>query len=125
MTGKQAGNYDLWLNESMEDARLASSPATHRPQQVYAHGGYRAVMEELAKPGGSNKLARNQDIRVDACLSAEANVVLDRNSAALNALDNYYRVAKPALLYLKVDPSWTKLRFEPRSQNLLHRLGLQ
>jgi TolB-like protein/DNA-binding winged helix-turn-helix (wHTH) protein len=123
---KQAGEYDLWLKESMEDARLADSPGYAQAlQQVYAHGGYRAVMEELAKPGGSSELARNQDIRVDACLSAEANVVLGRNSAALNALDNCYRAAEPALLYLKVDPAWTKLRGEPRFQDLLHRLGLQ
>jgi TolB-like protein/DNA-binding winged helix-turn-helix (wHTH) protein len=123
---KQAGQYDLWLKESMEDARLAGSPAYAQAlQQLYAQGGFRAVMEEMAKPGGSSKLARNQDIRVDVCLSAEANVVLGRNSAALNALDNCYRAAEPALLYLKVDPVWTKLRSEPRFQDLLHRLGLQ
>jgi TolB-like protein/Flp pilus assembly protein TadD len=123
---KQAGQYDLWLKESMEDARLAGSPDYAQAlQQVYAQGGFRAVMQEIAKPGGSSKLVLNQDIRVDACGSAEANVLLGRNSAALNALDNCYREAEPALLYLKVDPSWTKLRGEPRFQDLLHRLGLQ
>jgi TolB-like protein len=123
---KQAGNYDLWLRESLEDARLAGSPGYAQAlQQVYTQGGFRAVMEEMAKPGGSSKLARYQDIRVDACGSAGANVVLGRNSAALNALDNCYRAAEPALLYLKVDPAWTKLRGEPRFQDLLHRLGLQ
>jgi TolB-like protein/DNA-binding winged helix-turn-helix (wHTH) protein len=123
---KQAANYDLWLKESMEDARLAGSPGYAQAlQQVYGQGGFRAVMQEIAKPGGSSPLARYQDIRADACGSAEANVVLGRNSAALNALDNCYRGAEPALLYLKVDPAWTKLRSEPRFQDLLHRLGLQ
>ena len=79
----------------------------------------------MAKPGGSGKLAHSKDPRVDACSSAEANVVLGRNAAAFNALENCYRGAGPGLLYLKVDPVWTNLRAEPRFQELLRRLGLQ
>jgi len=123
---KQTGEYNLWLKESLEDARLAGvSSQTQSLQQLYAQGGFRAVMEDAAKTGGSGELAHSKDPRVDACSSAEANVVLGRNAAALNALENCYQGAGPGLLYLKVDPVWTNLRAEPRFQELLRRLHLQ
>jgi len=123
---KQTGEYDLWLKESLEDARLAGvSSQTQTLQQLYAQGGFRAVMEDAAKTGGSGKLAHSKAPRVDVCSSAEANVVLGRNAAALNALENCYQGAGPGLLYLKVDPVWTNLRAEPRFQELLRRLRLQ
>jgi tetratricopeptide (TPR) repeat protein len=122
----QAGQYDLWLRESVEDYRLAgSSDRAHSLQQVYARGGFRAAMEELAKPVGSGGLVNNKPVQVDSCSSAGANAVLGRNAAALSALEECYRWSEPVLVYLKVDPVWTKLRPEPRFQELLRRLHLQ
>jgi tetratricopeptide (TPR) repeat protein len=123
---RQTGQYDLWLEESMEDYRLGGlSSRAQSLKQVYAQGGFRSVMEEMAKARGSSRLAAFKDLRLDSCASAEANAVLGRNVAALNALEECHRGSETALLYLKVDPVWTNVRSEPRFQELLYRLRLQ
>jgi TolB-like protein/DNA-binding winged helix-turn-helix (wHTH) protein/Flp pilus assembly protein TadD len=123
---RQTGQYDLWVKESIEDDRLAGlSSRAQSLQQVYEQGGFRVVMEEMAKPKGLSKLFAFQDLRLDSCASAEADTLLDRNVAALNALEECHRSSEIALLYLKVDPLWVNLRPEPRFQELLRRLHLQ
>ncbi|MFZ0770528.1 MAG: winged helix-turn-helix domain-containing protein [Candidatus Sulfotelmatobacter sp.] len=123
---RQSGQYDLWLKEIVEDDRLSgSSSGGQALQQVYAQGGFRAAMEEAAKPPGSSKLAHSTPFRMDSCATAEANAELGRNGPALNALEDCYRWSRPALIYLKVDPAWTNLRSEPRYQALLKGIGLQ
>jgi len=123
---RQTGQYDLWLKESIEDSRLAGFSARARyMQQLYAEGGFRAVMEAMAKYPGTSKLANYKDFRVDACSAAEANVALGRNVPALNAVENCYHGAGTSLLYAKVDPVWMSLRMEPRFQDLLKRIRLQ
>jgi hypothetical protein len=82
-------------------------------------------MEEMAKPGRSSRFANSQDPGVGACNSADANAILGRNQRALDSLEECYREASIALIYVKVDPVWTNLRPEPRFQNLLRRMGLQ
>jgi hypothetical protein len=62
---------------------------------------------------------------LDSCATAEADAVLGRNVAALNALEECHRGSEIALIYLKVDPVWTNIRPEPRFQELLRRLHLQ
>jgi TolB-like protein/DNA-binding winged helix-turn-helix (wHTH) protein/Tfp pilus assembly protein PilF len=123
---RQTGQYDLWAKEAVEDYRLAGiSDRGQSLQHVYADGGFREVMEETAKPRGVSKLAAFQDSHQDACAWAQANVELGRNTLALNALEECYRGADTALIYLKVDPVWTSLRPEPRFQALLGRMRLQ
>jgi TolB-like protein/DNA-binding winged helix-turn-helix (wHTH) protein len=123
---RQTGQYDLWLKETIEDDSLAGlSGRAQSLQHVYAQGGFRAVMEEMAKPIGSSKLAAFKDARLDSCASAEPDAELDRNVAALNALEDCHRASETALIYLKVDPVWANLRPEPRFQELLRRLHLQ
>jgi TolB-like protein/DNA-binding winged helix-turn-helix (wHTH) protein len=123
---RQTSQYDLWLKESVEDDRLAGfSSRAQTLQQLYTQGGFRAVMEDMAKPGGSSKLAASKNVRSDACSSAEANAALGRNVRALDALENCYRDSETALIYAKVDPVWADLRSEPRFQDLLRRLHLQ
>jgi TolB-like protein/DNA-binding winged helix-turn-helix (wHTH) protein len=123
---RRTGQYDLWLKESVEDYRLAGlSGLAGSLQELYAQGGFRAVMEEMAKPTGASKLAAFKDLRLDSCATAEADVVLGRNGAALNALEECHRASETALIYLKVDPVWTNIRPEPRYQELLRRLHLQ
>jgi len=123
---KQTGQYDLWLKEIVEDTRLAgSSSQAQSLQRLYSQGGFRAVMESAASAGEQHKPANYQNFRADSCSSAQANVMLGRNAAALNALENCYLGSRVALLYLKVDPAWTSLRPEPQFQDLLRRLGLQ
>jgi TolB-like protein/DNA-binding winged helix-turn-helix (wHTH) protein len=122
----QSAQYDLWLKESVEDRSLADPASrTQSLQQVYAEGGFRAVMEEMAKPREASRLAAFRNEWLDACGSAEANIELGKNAAALNALEECHRRSASALLYLKVDPVWTNLRREPRYQDLLRRLNLQ
>jgi hypothetical protein len=94
-------------------------------QQLYRQGGFRTVMEEMAKPAGSSRLATSTNLRLDACSSAQANAVLGRNQLALDAMEKCNRDAGLALIYAKVDPVWTNLRPEPRFQALLRRIGLQ
>jgi TolB-like protein/DNA-binding winged helix-turn-helix (wHTH) protein/Tfp pilus assembly protein PilF len=123
---RQTGQYDPWLKESVEDYRLAGlTGVAESVQQMYAQGGFRAVMEEMAKPRGASKLAAFKDLRLDSCATAEADAVLGRNVAALNALEECHRGSEIALIYLKVDPVWTNIRPEPRFQELLRRLHLQ
>jgi TolB-like protein len=123
---RQVGQYDLWLQESVENNRLSGVPDRGQSlQRLYAEGGFRATMEEMAKPAEAGSLARPKPFRIDSCTSAEANAALGRNAVALNALEDCYRWSEPALIYLKVDPVWTNLHSEPRFQTLLGRLHLQ
>jgi TolB-like protein/DNA-binding winged helix-turn-helix (wHTH) protein/Flp pilus assembly protein TadD len=123
---RQVGQYDLWLKESVENNRLSGVPDRGQSlQRLYAEGGFRATMEEMAKPAEAGSLARPKPFRIDSCTSAEANAALGRNAVALNALEDCYRWSEPALIYLKVDPVWTNLHSEPRFQALLGRLHLQ
>jgi|HubBroStandDraft_6_1064221.scaffolds.fasta_scaffold05371_6 TolB-like protein/DNA-binding winged helix-turn-helix (wHTH) protein len=123
---RQTGQYDLWLKESMENDRLSGFPGQAQSlQRIYAQGGFRGAMEQMAKPPEPGSLASPKPFRINSCSSAEANAALGRNAAALNALEDCYRWSRPALIYLKVDPVWTSLRAEPRFQALLGRLHLQ
>jgi TolB-like protein/DNA-binding winged helix-turn-helix (wHTH) protein/Flp pilus assembly protein TadD len=123
---RRTGQYDLWLKESVEDYRLAGlSGLAESLQQMYAQGGFRAVMEEMAKPKGASKIAAFKDLRLDSCATAEADAVLGRTVAALDALEECRLASETALIYLKVDPVWTNIRPEPRFQELLRRLHLQ
>ena len=123
---RQTGQYDLWLKESVENNRLSGVPDRGQSlKRLYAQGGFRATMEEMARPPEAGSLARPKPFRIDSCSSAEANAALGRNAAALNALEDCYRWSEPALIYLKVDPVWTTLHSEPRFRALLGRLHLQ
>ncbi|MGC1223916.1 MAG: tetratricopeptide repeat protein, partial [Candidatus Sulfotelmatobacter sp.] len=123
---RQTGQYDLWLKESVENDRLSGFPDRGQSlQRLYAQGGFRATMEEMARPQEVGNLGKPKPFRIDSCSSAEANAALGRNAAALNALEDCYRWSEPALIYLKVDPVWTNLHSEPRFQALLGRLHLQ
>jgi len=123
---RQTGQYDLWLQETIADDRLtgASGLAQHL-QQLYAKGGYRGVMEALAKSPASSPHANPKDSRIGTCNSAAANLALGRNNLALDGVEDCYRTTGIALLYAKVDPEWINLRAEPRFQDLLRRIGLQ
>jgi TolB-like protein/DNA-binding winged helix-turn-helix (wHTH) protein/Tfp pilus assembly protein PilF len=119
---RQTGQYDLWVKENIEDIRLGGPAGQAQSlQQVYAKGGSRAVMEELAKPKRSSLTG----VRLDSCTSAEAAAMLGKNVAALDALEQCDRDTETALLYLKVDPVWTHIRPQPRFQELLRRIHLQ
>ncbi|MGA2374891.1 MAG: winged helix-turn-helix domain-containing protein [Candidatus Sulfotelmatobacter sp.] len=123
---RQVGQYDLWLEESVENNRLSGFPDRGQSlQRIYARGGFRATMEEMARPPEVGSLASPKPFRIDSCSSAEANTTLGRNTAALNALEDCYRWSEPALIYLKVDPVWTNLHSERRFQALLGHLHLQ
>jgi TolB-like protein/DNA-binding winged helix-turn-helix (wHTH) protein len=123
---RQTGQYDLWLKETVENQQL-SGDSSHPQllQQLYRQGGFRGVMEEMAKSGGSSRLANQQNLNVGACSSAQANALLGRNQRALDSLEKCNRQAGIALIYVKVDPVWTNLRPDPRFQDLLRRMGLQ
>jgi TolB-like protein/DNA-binding winged helix-turn-helix (wHTH) protein len=122
---RQTEQYDLWLKETVENDRLAGFRIQAEDLgRLYAHGGFRAIMEEMAKPG-AGKLAIGTDPREGSCSSAHANAALGRNVAALDALDDCYKWSGTALIYLKVDPAWTNIRPEPRFQEMLRRMHLQ
>jgi TolB-like protein/DNA-binding winged helix-turn-helix (wHTH) protein/Tfp pilus assembly protein PilF len=123
---RQTGQYDLWLKETVEDSRLAGFPRQAAyVQQLYAQGGFRTVMEAMAKPGSSRQLGSYQNLLVNSCTLAQSNAALGRTAPALTALDTCSREASMALLYLKVDPLWENLRSEPRFRETLQHLHLQ
>src|ERR1700683_2982204 len=118
---KQTGQYDLWMKETVENSRLAGfTRQADEFEKLYALGGFRGTMEEMAKPG-AGKLALS-DTTHGSCSSGNADVVLGRNGAALDALDDCYKWSANTLIYLKVDPVWMNLRREPRFQEMLHRM---
>jgi TolB-like protein/DNA-binding winged helix-turn-helix (wHTH) protein/Tfp pilus assembly protein PilF len=122
----QTGEYDLWLKESVANARLAGYPGRAEfLQQLYSRGGFHSVMLEMAKPVGSDKLAIGSDSRRGYCASTQANALLGRKAEALSGLEDCYQWNGTGLIYLKVDPLWAKLRGEPRFQDLLWRMHLQ
>jgi TolB-like protein/DNA-binding winged helix-turn-helix (wHTH) protein/Tfp pilus assembly protein PilF len=122
---RQTGQYDLWMKETVENSRLAGfTSQADAFEKLYARVGFRGTMEEMAKPG-SGKLALSHDTTHGSCSSGNADVVLGRNAAALDALEDCYKWNGNALIYLKVDPAWTNLRTEPRFREMLHRMHLQ
>jgi TolB-like protein/DNA-binding winged helix-turn-helix (wHTH) protein/Tfp pilus assembly protein PilF len=122
----QTGEYDSWLKETVKNMRLAGYPAQVAAlQQVYARGGFHAVMLEMADPAKANKLTIGSDARQSACSSAAANATLGKAVPALNGLEDCYRWNGTALIYLKVDPVWASMRSESGFQDLLHRIHLQ
>jgi TolB-like protein/DNA-binding winged helix-turn-helix (wHTH) protein len=123
---RQTGQYDLWLKETVENGQLSgSSSQMESLQQLYRQGGFRGVMEDMAKFGASSRLTDSNGLDVGACSAAQANALLGRNQLALDFLEKCNRQASIALIYVKVDPVWTDLRTEPRFQALLRRIGLQ
>ena len=57
---RQTGQFDLWLKESVEDDRLAGlSGRGQSLRQQFARGGFRAAMEEMARPAGAGTLANS------------------------------------------------------------------
>jgi TolB-like protein/DNA-binding winged helix-turn-helix (wHTH) protein len=123
---RQTGQYDLWLKETVENWQLSgSSSQMESLQQLYRLGGFRGVMEDMAKFGASSRLTDSNGLNVGACGAAQANALLGRNQPALDFLEKCNRQACLALIYVKVDPVWANLRPEPRFQALLRRNGLQ
>jgi TolB-like protein/DNA-binding winged helix-turn-helix (wHTH) protein len=122
---RQTGQYDLWLKESVENTRLVGlSRQADAMQRLYAEGGFRRVMEETADPAGSARFGNSRGVRVNSCASAQADAALGRTAPALTALDTC-RGTGTALIYLKVDPVWARLRSEPRFKEILRHLHLQ
>jgi TolB-like protein/DNA-binding winged helix-turn-helix (wHTH) protein len=122
---RQMGQYDLWMKETVENSRLAGlTSRADAFEKVYAQGGFRGTMEEMAKPG-AGKLSLGWEASRSSCSSAYADVVLDRKAAALDALEDCYKWNGNSLIYLKVDPAWMNVRPEPRFQEMLHRMHLQ
>jgi TolB-like protein/DNA-binding winged helix-turn-helix (wHTH) protein/Tfp pilus assembly protein PilF len=123
---RQTGQYDLWLKESMDNVRLAGFPRqAEEMQRVYTRGGFRAVMEATANPRPAKGLARDENSQLVACTAAQADAVLGRTAAALNALDSCGHVTTTALIFLKVDPVWANFRSEPHFREILQRIHLQ
>jgi len=122
---KQTGDYDGWLKEVVTNDRLdGDSENADFLERSYAQGGFRAVMNAMASTRGYITLPNGHRSRIDPCWAAQADLWLDRKTAALNELDSCSRSAQLDLIYMKVDPAWARLREEPRYQAVLHRMGL-
>jgi len=122
---RQTGEYDLWLKELVTDQNLAGQTVAARTlQQLYAHGGFTAVMRGLAEPGPVGEAPKGTGSGQGLCAAAEADAALGRNASALAALDGCYQWAHMALIYLKVDPVWAQLRGDSRFADLERRIRL-
>ncbi len=118
--------YDAWLQEEAADLALAGYPERLRAlQQLYASGGFPAVMLKMAGSRGTFESYPRAPQGGSFCTSAEAYAALRANRKALAALEQCYSAREPGLIYLKVDAAWDSLRSEPAFQNLEHRIGLQ
>jgi len=117
----QVGQYDLAIKENIAAYRLVPSVA-RTLQQIYDRGGYRAVWEATTD---RRRTPHDKNLPADPCSASTANLLLGRNQQALDGLDNCYRNSRQTLLYLKVDPDWSRLRSEPRYRELLQRLHLE
>jgi TolB-like protein/DNA-binding winged helix-turn-helix (wHTH) protein/Tfp pilus assembly protein PilF len=123
---RQTGEYDLWLRELVADQILAGQPAAAQTlQQLYAEGGFNAVMRKMAQVDPASEKVKGTGSGQGLCATAEANAALGREASALTALEGCYRWENVALIYLKVDPAWANLRAQPRFQELEQRIRLQ
>jgi TolB-like protein/DNA-binding winged helix-turn-helix (wHTH) protein len=122
---RQMGEYDLWLKESVENNNLAGNTQIGQAlEQLYAKGGYHAVLEEVANRDWADRVEGGSDSAGGRCSSAQANALLGRNSAAVRMLADCYKLNPDGIIYIKVDPVWAHLRQEPGFQDLLERIHL-
>jgi hypothetical protein len=56
--------------------------------------------------------------RVAACYAA-----LGEKDHAMAVLDQAYKAQEFVMFFLKVDPRFDSLRYDPRFQDLIHRIG--
>jgi TolB-like protein/DNA-binding winged helix-turn-helix (wHTH) protein len=116
--------YDAWLQEEVADSD-GDPERVQTFKRLYANGGFAAVMLRMAKTRGHPESSAKASLQGSFCTAAEAYAALQAKRPALAALEQCYREREPGLLYLKVDPAWDTLRFEPAFQDLEHRIGLQ
>lgn len=120
---RRVGNYDLWIKETVENDHLIGEIKTADAlQRIYNRGGYRAVLEENAKP--LNLPSELAGTARGTCTAAQANAMLGNNSAALDLLEQCYKMNADGLIYMKVDPVWDNLRHDPKFQQVSHRLNM-
>ncbi len=110
-------------DQSLQEAFAISNPErTQSLRSVYARGGFRGVMLENARTGGTFHVA---DARPSFFVVAESYAILGQHKQALAALEKSFNAREPGLIYLKVDPVWDGLRTEPAFQSVEHCMGLQ
>lgn len=121
---EQTGAYDKWLGEYLTVLRLINDPELGPTiQQLYARGGYHAVLRRNAETMGTFALP-SENSRRSYGNTARVLVTLGQNARALSMLEKSYARREPGFIYLKVDPAWAPLRSEPRFQALERQMGL-
>jgi TolB-like protein/DNA-binding winged helix-turn-helix (wHTH) protein len=113
------GMNDQWLQEAIA---ISNPQRAQSIRTVYARGGYRGVMLESARSGGTFHVANTS---ASFFVAAESYAILGQRKQALAALEKSFNAREPGLIYLKVDPVWDSLRTEPAFQSVEHRMGLQ
>jgi DNA-binding winged helix-turn-helix (wHTH) protein/TolB-like protein/Tfp pilus assembly protein PilF len=121
----------LRLAEQRPEAGLASlrraadlADGTTRPQAVLAVQLAALGQADEARELQRRLLALAKTHYVPPTSLAMVHAALDETAPALAALEQAFVVRDPRLIFLKDDPSWQRLRKEPRFIALRSRLGL-
>ncbi|MGH9344442.1 MAG: winged helix-turn-helix domain-containing tetratricopeptide repeat protein [Terriglobia bacterium] len=113
--------YDDWIKEVSEDLTLDGRPnEAALYQRLYHAQGFQGAL--LA----DSETAQQAGKPMDALLwrAARDNALMKRNSLAIKFLAELCDRRSPGLIYLKVDPVYSSLRFDPRFQALERRMGV-
>jgi TolB-like protein/Tfp pilus assembly protein PilF len=90
-------------------------------EEVYNRAGYRGVEQEVAASQGTFGL---RDYPKSVWDAAQAYAYLGEKDRAISFLETSYEQRNPAIIYIKCDPYWTSLHFDPRFQDLERKLGV-
>jgi TolB-like protein/Tfp pilus assembly protein PilF len=117
---QQKGLYKEAMAEAEKDYTLSGRPdLAAAAARAYATGGYRNVLQH------SIEAVKAQSPRYAPLVLAASYATLGENDLAIGSLEKAYERRDPALIYLKADPFYARLRSDPRSQAVLRAVGLQ
>jgi TolB-like protein len=106
------GRLDDAVTARKDGARIAGRPdEAARVGEVYARGGYQAVLEDEARRPG------------DPLLMASADLKLKRYDAAIAALEQCIDQKHTWAVMFNTDPQFDPVRQDPRFIALVHRIG--
>jgi len=113
-TYEQLGNYEMAMEQWLKIERLRGHEArANELMGIFKKQGYTGYLRKIAKDGHAEG---------DYYRSASSYAMLGEKDAAFDALEKAF--AQRVVVDMNIDPSFDKLRSDPRFADLLRRIGL-
>jgi TolB-like protein len=113
-TYEQLGNYEMAMEPWLKIERLRGHEArANELMGIFKKQGYTGYLRKIAKDGHAEG---------DYYRSASSYAMLGEKDAAFDALEKAF--AQRVVVDMNIDPSFDKLRSDPRFADLLRRIGL-